>query len=195
MRDTQGADVVGPIGRVFNRILGLSDNAKGTAGKKFNREQIKGYLDNNLKLAEDEWFRGKKLNGVADKLMETLDTDKDGFVGWPEFQAFQGQVLSSLAPGAKAGDDPAKVGESAGATFDSLDVDRGNGGRLTYDEIKSGAKSQLPKDTEHADLIAQLGARIALDAVDTDQRKTKITDRTLSKDEWTTAASEMASSG
>ncbi len=187
----KGADVVGPIGRIFNRILGLADNAKGTAGRAFSNAQLRNYLDKNLKLAEDEWFRGKKLSGVADKLMETLDTDKDGKVGWPEFQAFQADILTSIAPGAKKGDSAASVARSAGANFDKMDNDKKNGS-LNYDELFEGTKKELPKDTDHADLIAQLGARIALDAVDTDQRKTDIKKRTLSKNEWTTAASQMA---
>ena len=72
-----------------------------------------------------------------------------------------------------------------------MDNDKKNGS-LNYDELFEGIKKELPKDTDHADLIAQLGARIALDAVDTDQRKTDIKKRTLSKNEWTTAASQMA---
>lgn len=187
----QSSDVTGPIGRVFNRILGLADDAKGTATKSFNKKAMKGYLDNRLKLADGEWFRGAKLDGVTDKLMETLDKDGDGLVGWTEFQAFQADVLQTIAPGAKSGDDPEAVGRSASQTFDQMERGKKNGS-LDYDELQAGVKGNLPKDTDHADLVAQLGARIALDAVDTDQRSAKVKDRQLSKTEWTTAAQQMA---
>lgn len=184
-------DVTGPIGRVFNRILGLSDDAKGTADKVINRNQVKNYLDKNLQLAKDEWFRGAKLDGVADKLMETLDKDGNGKVGWLEFQAFNADVLSSIAPGTKPGDSPEAVSRAATQQFASMDK-KGKKGSLNYDELESGTKASLPKGTEHADLISQLGARIALDAVDTDQRSTSIKDRDLSQNEWLTAAQQMA---
>ena len=41
-------------------------------------------------------------------------------------------------------------------------------------------------------LVAQLGARVAIDAVDRDESTTPIGKRTLSKEEWTGAASEVA---
>ena len=74
--------VSGPLGRTFNRILGKADNAADTADMAFNRDLLKRYLDSDLQLAEGEWWRGKKLNGVADALMETLDKDGDGSVSW-----------------------------------------------------------------------------------------------------------------
>lgn len=185
------ADVSGPIGRVFNRILGQSDNAKGTAAMAFDKDQLQRYLDGHLKLAEGEWFRGKKLEGVAAKLMETLDTDKNGLVTWGEFQAFKDQVLESLAPGVGVGAKPEDVEKAAGGRFDEMDGARGDG-TLSFDELQRGTLAKLPKDTDHADLIAQLGARIALDAVDTDERSKKVKDRGLSRAEWTGAAKELA---
>ena len=70
--------------------------------------------------------------------------------------------------------------------------DTSRDGNLGYDELSAGTLAELPKGTEHGDLIAQLAARIALDAVDTDQGKSPVKSRTLSKGEWTNAAGEMA---
>lgn len=172
--------VDGPMGRVFIRIAGRAD-AQG-----FDRTQLHLYLDKTLKLADGEFFRGTKLDGVADKLMEQLDTNRDGLVSWTEFKAFEAQTLATVAPGAT---NTNSARTSAGNRFGELDGNRD--GSLNYDELQSGTRAALPRGTEHADLISQLAARIALDAVDTDQRSTEVKKRGLSRNEWTTAAGQM----
>ena len=173
--------VDGPMGRVYIRIAGSADAAG------FDRTQLHNYLDKTLMLADGEWFRGAKLDGVADKLMEQLDVNKDGIVSWSEFKAFEAQTLATVAPGAT---DAGTAATAAGGRFDQLDSSKN--GQLSYGELQAGTMAQLPKGTDHADLIAQLAARIALDAVDTDQRGKAVADRSLSRNEWTTAAKEMA---
>jgi EF hand len=187
----QAALVSGPMGRVFNRILGQADTASNTAGMKFDKAQLQAYLDRRLQLAEGEFFRGKKLDGVADALMAQLDLDKDGRVGWSEFQVFEQQTLETMAPGLKAGASSDQVRASAGGRFDALDTNQKDG-KLSFDELQSGTKKALPEDTDHKDLVAQLGARIALDAVDTDQKNSAVKDRSLGRGEWTDAAIAMA---
>lgn len=176
-----GGAVDGPMGKVFVRIAGSA------AAPGFDRTQLHNYLDKTLKLADGEWFRGAKLDGVADTLMAQLDVNKDGLVSWAEFKAFEAQTLATVAPGAK---DEASARTAAGGRFDKLDSSRD--GQLNYDELNAGTMAELPKGTDHADLISQLAARIALDAVDTDQGKSPVKNRTLSKGEWTNAAGEMA---
>ena len=119
--------------------------------------------------------------------MTQLDVDKDGKVSWTEFQAFQTQTLQTVAPGAT---NETSARSAAGTRFDQLDTS--HDGSLGFGELAAGTAAQLPANTDHADLISQLAARIALDAVDTDQRKSKVKDRSLSKGEWTEAAGEMA---
>ena len=181
-------EVTGPMGRVFNRILGEGDNAKDTGDRFFDKSQLLQYLDQKLQLAESEWFRGKKLAGVSDKLFETLDTDTDDKIGWAEFQAFKAEVFKSIAPGVDSKSSPEEVTKAAETRFDELD---NSDGSLNYKELHKGTKDALPEKTKHADLIAQLGARIALDAVDKDQRDQKVKDRTLKKSEWLEAAADL----
>lgn len=168
--------VSGPLGRTFNRILGKADNAADTADMAFTRDLLKNYLDKDLQLAEGEWWRGKKLDGVADALMEKLDKDGDGSVSWADFQSFKEDV-------AKA------VGQDPNARFDQIDVNDDD--QISMPEMQATTKHELPEDTKHADLIAQLGARITMDAVDTDQRDEKVAQRRLSRREWTGASSEL----
>lgn len=178
--------VSGPIGRVWNNILGQPASAN-TADASVDQAMVRAYLDKRLGLAEGEMFRGMKLDGVAEKLVGTLDKDGDGKITWPEFQAFEGQILSVLAPGAdKAGADVAGLASTQHGRIAGTD------GRADLGELQGSAKAALPRGTEHADLVAQLGARVAIDAVDRDESNKPVSQRTLSREEWTSAATEAA---
>ncbi|MCB9778740.1 MAG: hypothetical protein H6742_09275 [Alphaproteobacteria bacterium] len=170
----------GPIGRVFQAISG--------GAKSFNKTQLKTWLDRELDFAQGEWFRDKKLDGVADALMAQLDTNRDGAVGWKEFEAFEAQTLATVAPGVGPNSRPEAVEAAAAARFAQLD----NGdGQLTYDEIRAKVEAELPRETEHKSLVAQLAARIALYAVDRDQQDKPVDQRRLSRQEWTGAARDV----
>ncbi len=187
---TPAKAVAGPIGRVFNRIAGKADNNTDPAGMAFTRDQLRAYLDQRIGLAEGEFFRGTKLDGVADALVQRLDKDRDGGVTWEEFQAFEEQTLAAIAPGAQRGDDPAAVSAAATRRFGQMDSSRD--GRVNMGELQTGTAAALPAGTEHKDLVAQLGARIALDAADQDEQGKAVKDRGLGQGEWTQAAVAMA---
>lgn len=186
----QAGEFNGPIARLFNRILGVDEKRTDTKEMAFSRDQFRQYLDGRLQLAEGEWFRGAKLDGVADKLTQMLDKDGNGLIGWAEFQAFRTEILAQIAPGAESAETEERIHALAAARF--AQVDKSKDGRLGMGELQAGAKAQLPKGTDHADLIAQLGARIAIDAGDTDQSNKPIADRDLTLDEWTAAAVQLA---
>ena len=180
----------GPIGRTFNRILGQSDNATETADMSFDREMVQKYLDEKLSFAEGEWFRGKKLSGAAEGLIEKLDTTGDGTVSWEEFQAFRTEILGAMAPGLAESPTVEQVGAAAQGTFGKVDTD--GDGAVGMQEAQSNARDGLPEETDHKDLVAQLGARLMLDALDTDQRDAAVGDRSISQEEWVAAAQEMS---
>lgn len=180
--------VSGPIGRVWNHILGQPDGATNTASSTVDQAMVRAYLDKRLGLAEGEMFRGKKLDGVAEKLVTEFDKDGDGRVGWSEFQEFEGQIFGMIAPGAeKPGANAASV---AGAQFGKVDGDGDK--RAGLDEIQASNKAALPRGTDYADLVAQLGARVVLDAADKDEGGKPMGERSLSREEWTGAATETA---
>jgi hypothetical protein len=182
--------VRGPLGRTFNRVLGVDAARTDTGSMAFSRGQLKSYLDQQLQLAEGEWFRGKKLDGVADALMEQMDKDKDGQVAWSEFQSFRQDILKVLAPSVQDGASPEEVAQGASQTFGQIDEDGSSS--LSMGELQSNNREALPEGTDHPDLVAQLGARLAIDAVDTDQRGEKVADRRLSREEWVAAARALA---
>ena len=67
--------VEGALGRVFNRISGAAESNTDAASLAFSEEQLKTYLNDQLGLAQGEWFRSAKVSGAAEKIMETLVAD------------------------------------------------------------------------------------------------------------------------
>ena len=183
----QTAQIQGPMGRVFNRILELPASSQEGLNTGFNVNQLRQYLEHTLDLAKGEWFRGAKLSGVSEEMMKTLDTDRNGLVSWSEFTLFQQQALETIAPHL---DENSSVGAAAETRFGEVDTNSDQ--KVSYAEARNGILRDLPKETEHKDLISQLGALIALDAIDQDQQDQRTRDRELSQGEWLAAAVAMA---
>jgi len=180
--------VSGPVGRLFNRICGVEESRSDTAGLTFDQEQLRMYLDTELQMAENELFRGRKLTGIAEALMGNLDTNGDGFVGWEEFRFFEGEILDQIAPGLA---EEASGDEVEGAASDRFDDLRGSKDDLGYKRLRKHAKTAIPEGMEHRGLLAQLAARITIDALDQDERGQPVADRSLSAEEWTAGAREI----
>ena len=182
--------VDGALGRVFNRIAGVAESNTDAANLAFTEANLKAYLDEQLGFAKGEWFRSAKIGGVADKIMETLDADKNGKVTWVEFQTMVDEMrqhlVGDLSPSAGAAEMEAKASE----IFAQLSG--GGEGGVDYDTIKGATLEKLPEDQEHADLIAQLAALMVLDIVDLDERDEAVRDRTVSKSEWLGAVNDFS---
>jgi len=181
--------VEGALGRVFNRIAGVAESNTEAATLAFSEEQLKAYLNDQLGFAKGEWFRSAKVGGVAEKIMETLDADKDGKVTWVEFQAMiddlRQHFVGDLSPSAGAAEMEAKASE----IFAQLS---GGDGTLGYGTIKDETIKNLPEDQEHANLIGQLAALMVLDIVDLDERDKAVRDRTVSQSEWLGAVNDFS---
>ncbi|MBI2565708.1 MAG: hypothetical protein HYV63_01570 [Candidatus Schekmanbacteria bacterium] len=186
-----GQSVNGPVGRVFNRILGAGSRGAKTANQTFGLAELRRYLDRDLRFAEGEWFRGKKLDGAAAALLKELDKNGDGRVTWNEFQTFELRILQTLAPGVGKTSSVEQVRAAARRQFDRIDA-ANRDGRLSFKELRDSAHRQLPTKVAHRELVAQLAARLALDAVDTDQRGASVANRTLSWSEWYAAVTQIA---
>jgi len=180
--------VEGALGRVFNRISGAAESNTDAASLAFSEEQLKTYLNDQLGLAQGEWFRSAKVSGAAEKIMETLDADKDGKVTWAEFQAMVGEMrqhfVGDLSPSAGAAELEAKATE----IFTKLS---GGQGTVGYGTIKDETIKNLPEDQDHVDLIGQLAALMILDIVDLDEREKEVRDRTVSQSEWLGAVNDF----
>lgn|GEM_PF-2642062 len=182
------AVVDGPVGRLFNRVCGVEESRTDTACLTFVQAQLEAYLDTELQMSENEWFRGLKLTGIAEALMSNLDTNGDGLVGWEEFKFFENEILDQVAPGLEEGATGDEVEAAASNRFDDLS---GTQGELGYKTLNSRADEAIPPDMEHRGLLAQLAARITIDALDRDERNKPVAERSLSPEEWAGGAREI----
>ena len=108
-------------------------------------------------------FGGKKVNGATDAFVDAFDGNKDGRVGWEEFQA-KGQ---SLIPGAAKDATPAQVQEAADKLVARADT---NGdGNVTRDELKGIIEPELEKaNVSMAGTKAEIGAKLGVAMLDAD---------------------------
>ena len=171
-----GLAVHGPLGRMWNHILGKPEGTQTTTAT-VTRSEVRAYLD-RIGLADGEFFRGKKLDGVADSLLQKYDLDHDARLTWTEFLGF-GKELAGMLVG------------PAGPEAEQKTTDTSKDGQASMEEIRTRTAARLPAKTQHKDLVAQLGARALLDAADTNEQEKPVAQRTLSTGEWTTAAKEL----
>ena len=180
--------VEGALGRAFNRIAGVSESNQDSAGLGFTNADLQKYLDSELKLAEGEWFRSAKVSGVADKIMEVLDSDKDGEVSWLEFQAMVDNLRGQLVEGIGANASSADVQNRANELYGEF----ANGGdAVDFKTLEAGVETQLPADLDHKGLVAQLAALMVIDIVDLDESDKAVRDRTITSGEWMGAVNDV----
>jgi lysozyme family protein/peptidoglycan hydrolase-like protein with peptidoglycan-binding domain len=182
---------LGPVARLFQRISDTENPALDDVS--IDRDQLRAYLEDDLQFAQGEWFRGKKLNGAVDSLMEQLDLNGDGRVSWAEFQAITDQLAAVLVPGSVAKLTGAETIQAATEYFDS--IPGASDGSISFEDLKQVAHDSLPEFTDHRGLVAQLIARLAIDTIDSNQRALEVEDRTISREEWIQAVIEIVNGG
>jgi hypothetical protein len=180
--------VQGALGRAFNRIAGVSEGNTDATGLAFSRDHLKAYLKEQLSFAKGEMFRGTKISGVADKIMETLDADKDGMVTWKEFQVMVDEMRQHLVGDVGSGASSAEIQEKAQGLFNEISA---GGKPIGYDTLKEETLEKLPADQEHKGLVSQLAALMVLDIVDLDEQDTSVRDRSIGESEWMSAVNDF----
>lgn len=180
--------VEGALGRAFNRIAGASESNQDPNGLGFTNADLQHYLDKELKLADGEWFRSAKVGGVADKIMEVLDANKDGEVSWVEFQGMVDNLRGQLVEGLGANASSADVQNRANELYGEF----ANGGdSVDFKTLEAGVEAQLPGDLDHKGLVAQLAALMVIDIVDLDESDKAVRDRTITSGEWMGAVGDV----
>ena len=183
--------VQGSLGRAFNRIAGVSESNTDAVGLAFSRDDLKTYIKDQLKFADGEWFRGTKIDGATDEIMSRLDGDRDGLVDWFEFQAMVAELKMSLLDGIGPDSGNAEVQKEATDLFAELS---GGTGSVGFEQMEWQTAQNLPPETEHRDLIAQLVALLIIDIVDVDEANKEVRDRTVSEGEWKGAVNSFTGS-
>lgn len=195
MGNTAAADLLkvqGSLGRAFNRIVGVSENNTDAVGLAFSRDDLKVYIKDQLKFADGEWFRGTKIDGATDEIMSRLDGDRDGMVDWFEFQAMVAELKMTLLDGIGPNSGNAEIQEEATNLFAELS---GGSGSVGFEQMEWQTAQNLPPETEHRDLIAQLVALLIIDIVDVDEANKDVRDRTVSEGEWMGAVQGITGGG
>ena len=180
--------VDGVLGRMFNRIAGVSEGNTDPGKLAFTRDDLKGYLKDQLAFADGQFFRSAKISGVADKIMETLDADKDGAVTWVEFQVMVDEMRQHLVGEVGSNASTAEINEKAQSLYNEIS---GGTGSVGYETIESQTLSKLPEDQDHKALVAELAALMVLDIVDIDERDKAVSERTISQPEWMGAVNDF----
>ena len=174
----------GPVGNIFQKIVRQS--SEDITQLSFDQSMLKEYIKNDLGFARGEMFRGTKITGAAKGLMEELDKDKDGVVNWADFTGITDQLSEALLPDSIAALSEQELAQAAAEQFDA--VAGSQDGELTLAEMQAQTLEALPEETDHKKLVAQLAARLAIDAMDQNQGSLSVDDRTLSRTEWIEAA-------
>ena len=143
----------GPIRDLFNRM-----DRDGDQG--VNRKEVVKHLKGADVPSGPFGAVHKK---VSREFIDNLDTNKDEKVTSKEFQG----VASDLLPG-EALDDKGRVDRPMlGEEFGKLDKDAD--GKVTYDELERGTYERLPEDTSYKGIIAEVAAKLGMDALDTNR--------------------------
>ena len=98
-------------------------------------------------------------------------------------------LVLGLAPGMGSANTAEEVRKSVEQLFTKMDSD--GDGLVDFDELEEGVEGQLPKDTEYKSLIAQVGARLTISALDVDEGSKQVKDRKISRAEWSNAAATI----
>jgi len=187
----QTVKIDGALGRVFNRIAGESEGNKDPNDVQFSRDDLKVYLREQLTLAQGEFFRSAKISGVADKIMETLDADKNGQVNWLEFQTMVDEMRQHLVGDVGSNASAGEIETKAQELYEEIS----GGQAVGFETLESETLEQLPEDQEHKGLVAQLAALMVLDIVDLDERNKPVRERSIGQSEWMGAVNDFTKGG
>jgi len=183
--------VEGALGRAFNRIAGVSEGNTDAANLAFTRDDLKDYLKEQLGFAQGQFFRSAKISGVADKIMETLDADKNGSVTWVEFQVMVDEMRQHLVGDVGSNASSAEIAEKANTLYGEIS---GGTDAVGFETIESQTLEKLPEDQEHKGLVAELAALMVLDIVDLDEGDKAVHERSISHPEWMGAVKDFTKS-
>jgi Ca2+-binding EF-hand superfamily protein len=117
---------------------------------------------------------------TKDGFMEKLDVNRDGGITWDEFQGVAAETLPQSMR-TEGGGINVDLADEAFAEFDS-DLD----GSIDEKELQKGTYNRIPKGTSFRGVMAEVGAKLGMDALDTNS------DKLISKNEFDAAVTHAS---
>ena len=148
---------VGNKPQTFDRLFDRMDRNQDEA---ISKGEVKSHL-------KDAGVKAGLFGIVHDKassaFIDNLDTSKDGKVTWDEFSGVAKDVMPGDVQDAQGRIDP----QLADAAFTELDANKD--GAVSARELERGTLNRLPEDTSFRSTIAEVAAKLGMDALDTDR--------------------------
>lgn len=141
----------GPIQNLFNRMDRNDD--QGVTRK----EVVKHLKDTDVPAG----LFGAVHKKVSEEFIDNLDTNRDKKVTWNEFQGVASELLPAAALGETGRVDRGLINEEFGR------LDKDGDGQVTYDELERGTLERLPESTSFKGTVAEVAAKLGMDAIDT----------------------------
>lgn len=159
----------GPIHNLFKRMD--RDNDQGVTRK----EVVEHLKDTDVPAG----LFGAVHKKVSEEFVDNLDTNRDKRVTWNEFQGVARDLLPQAALDESGQVDRALIGTEFGR------LDKNSDGQVTYAELEKGTLERLPESTSFKGTVAEVAAKLGMDALDTD------TSGTISAEELEAVANEV----
>ena len=100
---------------------------------------------------------------ASEAFIDNLDKDKNEAVSWNEFQGVAKDLMPAHIKNADGRIDP----ELANSAYKELDANQD--GSVSKDELRTATYNQLPENQSYRSRIAEVAAKLGIDALDTDR--------------------------
>ena len=148
---------IGNKPQTFNRLFERMDrDSDGTVTKS----EVKSHLkDAGVKAGPFGMVHSK----ASEAFIDNLDKNNSERVSWNEFKGVAKDLMPADIKNAEGRIDP----ELADSAFTELDANKD--GSVSKDELQAATYNQLPESTSYRSRIAEVAAKLGMDALDTDR--------------------------
>ena len=148
---------IGDKPRTFDRLFERMDRDKnGTVSQGEVKKHLK---DAGVKAGPFGMVHSK----ASEAFIDNLDKNKSEGVSWNEFRGVAKDLMPADIKDAQGRIDP----RLADAAFTELDANKD--GSVSKDELKTATLNQLPESQSYRSRIAEVAAKLGMDALDTDR--------------------------
>ena len=148
---------IGNKPQTFDRLFERMDrDGDGSVSKNEVKKHLK---DAGVKAGPFGMVHSK----ASEAFIDNLDKDKNEAVSWSEFQGVAKDLMPAHIKNTDGRIDP----ELANSAFKELDANQD--GSVSKDELRTATYNQLPENQSYRSRIAEVAAKLGIDALDTDR--------------------------